>query len=867
VNVLDAFGPRSWARPEAIAFGREPMATYLSRGDHVALDGEWSFTLLPKPESVLEDHVAGDASSWRTVEVPGCWTMQGFDKPQYTNVQMPFPGPPPSVPRHNPTGVYRRTFRVPAAWDGQRIVLHVGAAETVLYVFVDGAPVGFGKDSRLPQEFDITRFVTPGEDVDLALVVVRWSDATYLEDQDHWHHAGVHRSVFVYATPPVHIADVHTTADIDGSLTARVRVGGVPASTRGWRVRVTCEGRWSEATCRFEHESWVVNSFAFEGRGAVVSLAVPDVAPWSAERPHLYPVTVELIGDDVVDAVSVDVGFRRVEIVGAELRINGRAQLIRGVNRHDTDARRGKAVTREGIEQDVRLMKQHNFNAIRTAHYPNDPYLYEVCDRLGMYVVDEANIESHAYLRALTKDPMWAAAMLERVARMAQRDKNHPSVIMWSLGNESGVSPAHHAAAAWLRAYDPTRPVHYESGISEDMMAEGGQSYSVEILSKDRRETDVIAPMYPPVRALVRWAEAAPPTKPLIMCEYIHAMGNSCGDADEYWKAIRAHPGLQGGFVWDWADQALVQGDRLAYGGDFGDVPNDGAFCMNGLVDTFRNPHPSLFELAHVMNPVQITVEGDGFRVTNDDTGESTWIAAAEGDISTLEVDGAFGQLVRRLPDDAPGDAPASPRVIDTSLSLWRAPIDNETFGPGHAARWKTYDFASVKLLTERDGDVVTHTVESPFDDIARVGVRLDVGAGVHTVDWFGRGPHENYSDRCASARYGRWTTPVDHWTVPYVHPQSSGNRTGIRWMRLLDADGEPVMVIDKMDDLNVIVSRYTDEQIDAVDHLEELPPSDECYVWISVRERGVGSGACGPDVSEPHRIHPGTYTWSYRLR
>ncbi|MEY2419229.1 MAG: beta-galactosidase [Actinomycetota bacterium] len=867
MSVLDAFGPRSWARPEAIAFGREPMATYLSRGDDVALDGEWFFTLLPKPESVLDDHVAGDASSWRTVEVPGCWTMQGFDKPQYTNVQMPFPGPPPSVPRHNPTGVYRRTFRVPATWDGQRIVLHVGAAETVLYVFVDGAPVGFGKDSRLPQEFDITRFVTPGEDVDLALVVVRWSDATYLEDQDHWHHAGVHRSVFVYATPPVHIADVHTTADMDGTLTARVRVGGVPTSTRGWRVRAACEGRWSEATCRFEHDSWVVNSYAFEGRGAVVSLAVPDVAPWTAETPHLYPVTVELLHDDVVDAVSVDVGFRRVEIVGAELRINGRTQLIRGVNRHDTDARRGKAVTREGIEQDVRLMKQHNFNAIRTAHYPNDPYLYEVCDRIGMYVVDEANIESHAYLRALTKDPRFTAAMLERVARMAQRDKNHPSVIMWSLGNESGVSPAHHAAAAWLRAHDPTRPVHYESGISEDMMAEGGQSYSMEILSKDRPETDVIAPMYPPVRALVRWAEAAPPTKPLIMCEYIHAMGNSCGDADEYWKAIRAHHGLQGGFVWDWADQALVQGDRLAYGGDFGDVPNDGAFCMNGLVDTFRNPHPSLFELAHVMNPVQITVEDDGFRVTNDDTGESTWIAAAEGDIATLEVDGAFGQLVRRLPDVAPGDAPASRRAIDASLSLWRAPIDNETFGPGHAARWKTYDFASVKLLTERDGDVVTHTVESPFDDIARVGVRLDVGAGVHTVDWFGRGPHENYSDRCASACYGQWTTRVDDWTVPYVHPQSSGNRTGVRWLRLLDADGEPVIVIDRMDDLNVIVSRYTDEQIDAVDHLEELPPSDECYVWISVRERGVGSGACDPDVSEPHRIHSGTYTWSYRLR
>jgi beta-galactosidase len=267
------------------------------------------------------------------------------------------------------------------------------------------------------------------------------------------------------------------------------------------------------------------------------------------------------------------------------------------------------------------------------------------------------------------------------------------------------------------------------------------------------------------------------------------------------------------------------------------------------------------------MNPVQITVEGDGFRVTNDDTGESSWVAAGDGDIATLEIDGAFAQLVRVLPTDAPGAVPATPRGVNTSLSLWRAPIDNETFGPGHAARWKTLDFDSVKLLTECDGDVVSHSVELPFDDVARVGVRLDIGAGVHSVEWFGKGPHENYSDRCASARYGTWDTPVDEWPVAYVHPQSSGNRTGVWWLRLLDANGEPILVIDQMDGLNVNVSRYTDEQLDAVAHPEELPPSDDCYVWISVRERGVGSGACGPDVSEPHRIRPGTYTWSYRIR
>lgn len=872
MTPLNAFGPRSWARPESLSFGRLPMSTYLSRGNEVSLDGDWAFTLVPKPEGVNDDHLVGEIDVWKSAAVPGCWTMQGFDKPQYTNVQMPFPGPPPSVPRHNPTGVYRRTVAIPSDWDGQRVILHVGAAETVLYVYVDGEPVGMGKDSRLPQEFDITSFITAGDECDLALVVVRWSDATYLEDQDHWHHAGLHRSAFLYAVPGLRIGDVHTSADVDGTLRAKVRLEGKVGSTRGWRLRLECGDESAEASARFEHESWIVNSYAFEGRGASLSLTVPNVRPWSATTPELYEATLTLINPDgdVADSVSLNVGFRRVEIVGAELLINGRAQLIRGVNRHDSDARLGKTVTRESIERDVALMKQFNFNAIRTAHYPNDPYLLEVCDRLGMYVIDEANIESHAYLRSLTKNPMWHGAILDRVSRMAQRDKNHPCVIMWSLGNESGVSAAHRAAADWLRTFDPTRPVHYESGLSEDMMAEGGQSYSVAILSKPRAESDVIAPMYPPVAALEAWATETTPDRPLIMCEYIHAMGNSCGDADEYWRAIRQHHGLQGGFVWDWADQALVQGDRLAYGGDFGDVPNDGAFCMNGLVDTFRVPHPSLFELAHVMHPTQITVEGDGFRVTNDDTGDSSWVAAEPGDIATLEVDGTFGQLVRQLPTEAPAGS-ESLRIVEPELSLWRAPIDNETFGGGHAARWEAIGLRTpdASWNWHCDGEMTHVEVDVPerFDDCARVGVRLELGSGIHSVEWFGKGPHENYSDRCASARYGTWRTLVDDWAVPYVHPQSSGNRTGVCWARFLDADGSVVFVLDQMDGLNLNVARYTDEQIDAVQHLEELPPSNSCYVWISVRERGVGSGACGPDVSDAHRIRPGMYSWSYRAR
>ena len=924
MTPLDDFGPRSWTRPEVLAFGRLPMSTFLRHDDVLSLDGEWPFRLFDRPEAV--DFAGGD---WSPIEVPGCWTMQGFDRPQYTNFVMPFPGPPPAVPDDNPTGVYRRRVEVPGSWAGRRIVLHVAGAETVLYVHVDGRPVGMGKDSRLPHEFDLPGVLEPGKSFELVLSVVRWSDATYLEDQDHWHHAGLHRSVFLYAMPALHIADVHTSADFDpssgmGRLSAMVRVDGPPV--KGWRARVEVAGAAGEAAVRFEHPTnGFVNFYLFEGRGATVDVEVGPVAPWSAETPVLHEAVVSLVNDagQVVDSVRLQVGFRRVEIVGHEFLVNGRPVLIKGVNRHDHDMRRGKAVTAESIEADVVLMKRHNINAIRTSHYPNDVALYDVCDRLGMYVIDEANIETHAYLRALTKDPRWTPALIDRIARMAQRDKNHACVVMWSLGNESGVSAAHRAAAEWLRTYDPSRPVHYESGISEDRFVHRDRDMPA-ILATSRPETDVVAPMYPSVADIVGWATQYTPEKPLIMCEYIHAMNNSCGGLDEYWAAIRSHDGLQGGFVWDWVDQALIQtmpdgSERLAYGGDFGESPHDGPFCLNGLVAADRTPHPALLELAKVVQPVQVSVVGPSVvSVTNEHFFVDlsflapSWVLEVDGmEVSAGTLDpldlapGATTEL--GLPFEPPAlepgqracatlsfrdgtghevaweqwevaradglssiaDPSAGPATVSTSLALWRAPIDNETFGPAHAARWAKLPFGDVELVTETaEGGRTIHTVDLPddFDDIPRVGVRLDLGAGVHAVEWLGLGPHENYTDRRASARLGRWTTAVDDWPVPYVHPQASGNRTGLRWLRFLDAAGNPLYVIDQLDDLQVTVSRWTQEEVAEAAHLEDLPARDTCFVWIDAAHRGVGSGAVGPDVAPAHRVRPGRYRWSYRL-
>lgn len=907
---------RSWTRPEAVSSGRLPMTTFLRGPDEVrSLDGPWSLTLLDRP--------GGAVVAEAEVAVPGCWTMQDVgDEPQYTNIQMPFPGPPPAVPEADPTGVHRRSVEVPAEWAGRRIVLHVGGAETVLYASVDGVPVGWGTDSRLPHEFDVTDVVTPGATSEVELTVVRWGAASYLEDQDHWHHAGLHRSVLLYATPPVHIADVHPVADWDpatgdGRLDVRVHVGG-PA-TRGATVRVTLDGdEVATGPVHWEHpEEVLVNAYAFEGRGGEVGAAVPGVRPWSAEHPRLHDVGVELLADgEVLDAVRLRVGFRRVEVRGPELLVNGRPVLIKGVNRHDHDPRTGKAVTREAIRRDIELMKAHNLNAVRTAHYPNDPHLYDVCDELGMYVVDEANLEAHAYMRSLTKGSEWGPSILERVSRMARRDKGHPSVIMWSLGNESGWAPILDAAAAWLRAYDPSRPVHYENGYLDGVLhgLTHPASWAVE-----RRETDVVPPMYPEIADLVTWATAAPPTRPLIMCEYAHAMGNSCGDLDAYWDAIRAHRGLQGGFVWDWADQALVQRlpdgtERLAYGGDLGTGPHDGAFCLNGLVAADRTPHPSLLEARAVMAPVRFAFPGAGVvRVTNEhdatdlaEVADLDWSVTVDGDevaagslgrvalapgattdvavpVPDLALEGwQVAHLTVRVGTVAEGQAELARSQVRTALAggvelptrlaLWRAPIDNERFGPQHRDRWAAMGLPTahegVALRTELDGALVTHEVTVPegWDDIPRVGVRLELPPEVVAVDWVGRGPHECYSDRRASALVGRWRTAVDDWPVPYVHPQASGNRTDVRRLRFLDATGAVVLEVDELDDLDVTVSRWTDEELDAAAHREDLPPRDHAYVWIDARHRGVGSGAVGPDVSAGHRVGPGVHRWSYRL-
>ncbi|GHG14518.1 MULTISPECIES: glycoside hydrolase family 2 TIM barrel-domain containing protein [Amycolatopsis] len=607
----------------------------LRRAPEIALDGKWQFRLLPSPK-------------WKTVMVPELWTMrEDADRPHYTNVVMPFDEVPPQVPAHNPTGVYRRTVELSPA-PGRRTVLHVGAAEGALSVEVNGQPIGTSTDSHLAAEFDITDAVTPGTNT-IQLTVAKWSPESYLEDQDHWWHAGLSRSVYLYTVPEIRLADVHAVAGYDpstelGNLTVTVATTGLDHLTgNDWAIRVHVLGQhhtlavspWvtpptlppsrgdrsqrpeprlpadfmdlvsiNAAQAPIPTEFRAIPGLDVRQRGpaspagtAVLTLTDLPVPPWSAETPHLEDLTVELVAPDgtAADATSLRVGFRSVRIEGRDLLVNGRRILVQGVNRHDFDPRTGRVISRELMLAELSLLKRCNVNAIRTAHYPNDPVFLDLCDEIGFYVVDEADIEGHGFASTLADDVRYLPEFLQRVSRMVLRDRNHACVLMWSLGNETGYGANHDAAAAWLRRFEPTRPVHYEGAVALDWHA--GHAAS-----------DVVCPMYPSFAALEAYSADPRADRPLITCEYAYSQGNSTGGLAEYWRLFETLPGLQGGFVWEFKDHALdPDGDgRLRYGGDFGDHPNDGATLLNGLVLADLTPKPALFEARAVFSPVRI---------------------------------------------------------------------------------------------------------------------------------------------------------------------------------------------------------------------------------------------------------------------
>jgi len=688
----------------------------------MSLDGQWSFRLVDNPERVPPDwpeKSAIGARSWNPVEVPGCWTRQRVgDWPHYTNVIMPWPGlEAPQTPTRNPTGLYHRSVAIDQAWLDRTVVLHLGGFESVALVWCNGAFIGMGKDSRLPSEFDVTNALVAGRN-SIDIMVIRYSDATWIEDQDHWWHAGLHRSVFLEARSQQRIDDVATITDFDADTsTGGLHVDAHVCGDGVFAVRSTLfDGERSLATATSpvpaiptgEPLDQLGAAYSYPGRVASMDLDVGPVEPWTAETPRRYELAVELLDqfDRTVHATTLQVGFRRVEVGDRRLLVNGTPVVLLGVNRHDHHPVTGKVQSIDDLRQDLLSMKRHNINAVRCAHYPNDDRLLDLCDELGMYVIDEANIECHARLRSLADDTRYLGAFIDRVKRMVLRDRNHPSVIMWSLGNESGHGAAHDASAAWVRAVDPSRPLHYEGAIQGRFnVNDGDDTHLLEPpSSRERFVTDVVCPMYTSIDHVVSWAQWAESTggddRPLIMCEYSHAMGNSNGSVAAYAQAFHDEPALGGGFIWDWRDQGLYEVDDRgrvywAYGGHFGDEPNDANFCINGLVGPDGQPHPGLTEVAWAYRPVTVmSVRGRRVRVVN----RRSFASLADLEASwSLVVDGATVEQGSLDIDIAAGESQVLSIPIETDFGkrqdarihvMWHQRNDSPWAQAGHLVSW-----------------------------------------------------------------------------------------------------------------------------------------------------------------------------------
>lgn len=608
-----------------------------------SLDGDWRFQLVERPDHAAADWITQKttAAPWRDIKVPGVWTLQDTgDLPHYANWQMPFACPkPPDIPEDNPTGLYRTVFQMSEPELSRNTVLHIGGFESLALVWCNGVFAGMAKDSRLPSEFELSESVQLGEN-QLAIMVLRWCDATWIEDQDHWNHGGLHRSVWIESRGATHVRDLVIDTDYDpdtktGSAKVRIEVAGPSAGCHvsarledadGNRVAPVKTAPVDQFdTAQSTGGQWR-QSYSFDGYAAALDFDISDAKPWSAERPSRYRLLTELqsLNGECLEVHETWFGFTRIEATGRRLKVNGRPIILIGVNRHDHHPENGKTCSLEDFRAELITMKRHNINAIRTAHYPNDPALLDLADELGFYVIDEANVECHARWTEVAKHPGYQAAIIERTVRMIARDRNHPSVISWSLGNEAGHGPAHDAAAAAARHLDPKRFVHYEGAVSLRLSFPFGRSPETTQQKPSEREiaaTDVVCPMYPPIDHIVdwaRWAEASgEDDRPLMLCEFSHAMGNSNGSLSAYVDAFFAEPALAGGFVWDWRDQGLPKTDEQdrfywAYGGHYGDQPNDANFNINGLVGPDGVPHPALREYMWAARPVKCDWLGAG---------------------------------------------------------------------------------------------------------------------------------------------------------------------------------------------------------------------------------------------------------------
>jgi len=977
-----------WENPAIVEINKQAYHATLTipseqsaRDDIVSLDGKWKFHWAKDPASRPQDFYSPDfdITDWDNIVVPGNWQMQGFGKPIYTNITYPFAKDLPRVTsdppdyffshdNRNPVGSYVTTFAVTPEMTGKRLFLHFGGIKSAMYLWVNGEKVGYSQNSMSPAEFDITDLVKQGQNR-LAVEVYRWSDGSYLEDQDMWRLSGIFRSVELWIRPQTHIQDYTLTAspsaDFQTTLfKAQFDLRNLSEQARdnlSVSLRLTGEDAAGRPIAKQLQSKLALVAASST---ATVALAAPLENPrlWSAEKPYLYDVAITLRqGDIALESFHCQVGVRRIKIAGEVFLINGEPVKLKGVNRHEHHPRTGRFVDAATMEKDIQLMKRANINFLRTSHYPNTPLLYELCDRYGLYVMDEANQESHAYgigNQELGDNPDWTAAHVDRAVSLVERDKNHPCVVLWSLGNEGGRGRNFQAMADAVRALDDSRPIFCDSDDSVSAIHDDSYLSPERLKDVAKKTTD----------------------RPVSCLLYAHAMGNSLGNLREFWDVIEADESIVGAAIWDWVDQGIarkIDGSSLAYGtdpsslelqhdefwaygGDFGDNPNDGAFCINGLVAPDRTPHPHYFEVRKVYQYIDFKLKADKrVRLTNQydftaldefdyryewlrdghiiDTGTlrlsdkdelkippspatdgelclnvyallraaTSWaekcyavadeqfviqttdappLTATDGQVelqetpdswtvsassNTFEIDKATGALISWKDNGKellygglepyfwkPANDNQIRNDYSERLGQWKTAAQDRlvhsvtaTQGNGLAvieAEMSLPVGASYHLtyMVNGAGKIQVEAVYQPENDtipaIPKFGMRLRLPPQMDQVEWYGRGPFENYPDRKTAAFLGHYALNLDQFVTDYIVPQDNANRSDVRWFSL-SGDGQPTLKITGLQPLNFRVWPYGEEDLEGKQHPYQIPTCKFINVNIDLNIHGVG--------------------------
>ena len=972
---------------------------------YVNLNGKWKFFFANDPSKVpqgFENENFND-NSWGQIPVPGDWQMNGYGYPVYTNVAYDFSydPKPPEVPfENNWTGLYRKTVKLPDNFENNEVVLQIGGARSAIFIYVNGKYVGYSEDSKLACEFNITKFLKKGDNV-LAFKILRWSDASYLEDQDFFRFNGIERDVFLYCRPKTHIRNVKVVSETDlknGTINCDFEIQNNDSKSAQADVKTTLYYKNQEVASKTITLKDIKPNTLTKQK---ISFEVSGVKLWSGENPELYRLVVSLenSANNKPQFMPFDIGFRKVSIEDGVLKINGQKLLIKGVNRHEHDQYTGHVISRESMLNDILLMKKYNINAVRTCHYPNDPYWYKLCDSLGIYLVDEANLESHGLIygpKNIAGVALWRHAHLQRVMRMAYRDVHHPSIIIWSLGNEAGNGSNFEACYDSLKAFDKTRPIQYEP-------------------AGEARNTDIVCPMYA-WQYCFDYAKQKKP-RPMILCEYAHAMGNSQGGFDEYWDLFKNSYQIQGGFIWDWVDQGIVKtaSDGTKYwgwGGDFGPkgTPSDHNFCMNGVVNPDRTPHPGLYQvkynyqyidskfsseenaltifnnylftdLSNFKIKCEILENGDIIRILEYDCppiqplarqaikiqeldnfafeadkeyfmnvyfitkkATSNGIAASEelakeqfllhspqtttavakkkiksnvettNENITISVSGKYFVFSKKdgFLSECYNNSAKSNNLLASPIkpSFWRAPTDNDFGNRMHqrCIKWK-YDtenpkFRNINVIKHKNGTISIKTIydldstqtsvileyeivesgqiiitekldikdNTKLPLLPRFGVNFQIKKDFNNVEWYGRGPFENYIDRKTAAFVGRYKSTPEELFYSYPSPQECSNRCDTRRLMISDNKNSAFEITKENSLFEFTVIPYSIKDFQQTNrgekHTIDLKKHDSYYVNIDYKNQGLGCiDSWGAMPLEKYRIEPNNIEFKFALK